>query len=339
MLKVVGRILNIALLLGFIVLVMLLFVVPLATTLMYTLGYNPGKAVRWWLHQVQHAQAPAMHVFVIVWVSFVGSCFASFLNVVAWRVPRGKSILGSSHCPQCNIKLKFPQTNIPVLGWLRNGGRCANCDLPIPVRYLIAELVLGSTFLILFLVQTFSGGAAIPFRPAGVASQIVFDPQVDLLLMLGFHLMVLSVIFTLSIAATEKFAAPISIIAFAVFAAIGFQLVPFAPGIVDYRHATWENGIGSNQFLNLLKSPTPFALSVAIGIATAGLCFLTIKFSSKSEPYGVFASLLLAGICFGWQAVLSVTILFLLISIRVSRSGCALPANISAEPCFGPRNK
>jgi len=126
MLKVVGRILNIAVWLGFLVLAILLIVVPAATTLMYNLGYTPTKPLRWWLYLLRHAQAPAMLVFVIAWVFFVGSCFASFLNVVAWRVPRGKSILGSSHCPQCNIKLKFPQTNIPVLGWLKNGGRCAN---------------------------------------------------------------------------------------------------------------------------------------------------------------------------------------------------------------------
>lgn len=322
MLKVVGRILNIAVWLGIFALVFLLMVVPLAMSLMFKFNYYQNEPVLSWLCILGDAQKPAIYCFIVAWIAFVGSCFASFLNVVAWRVPRGKSILGSSHCPQCKIRLKFPQNNLPVLGWLKNGGRCANCEVPIPVRYLIAELVLGSAFLILFLAQTATGGATIPFRTVGRVGNILLDPHIDLLVTLALHLTILSVIFTFAIAATEKFKAPISIVVFAVLAMIGFQVNPYAPGIVDYQLGTWSSGVGVNRFLYLLNAPTQFAITIAIGTAAAGLCFLVVKRVSKSPPYGVFASLLLVGIGFGWQAVASVTIFFLLISILTNVNNC-----------------
>ncbi|QEG23513.1 prepilin peptidase [Mariniblastus fucicola] len=321
MLKVVGRILNLAVWLGFAFLVFLLFVVPLAMTLMLNLGYVPGDRVSWWLHQLQHLQIPVLRGFCLIWVFFVGSCFASFLNVVAWRVPRKKSILGSSHCPQCNVQLKFPRNNVPVLGWLKNGGRCANCDLPIPVRYLIAELVLGFTFLILFVVQTTSGGASIPFRTinaqTGIES-VLFAPQADLLLTLTFHLTLLSLIFTFAIAATEKFKAPVSLVVFGIIGAAGFQVLPQGPGILDFRLGTWQDGVASNHFLSLLDSPVDFLISIGLGCAASGACFLLVRFSRNEPPFGAFASLLLIGLSLGWQSVLSIAVIFFSLSACTS---------------------
>ena len=326
MLKVVGRILNIAVWLGFIFLVVLLLAVPLTSTVMLRLGYTPSKTVVGWMELVQSVQIPAMQLFCYAWIFFVGSCFASFLNVVAWRVPRGESILGSSHCPQCNIKLKFPTTNVPVLGWLKNGGRCSNCDNSIPVRYLIAELILGSTFLILFVTQTVSGGGTIPFRALnhykGIEN-VLFAPQADLLVTLAFHLTILSLIFTLAIAATEKFKAPISLILFGLIATVGFHCLPSSIGIVDFQFGNWENEFPSNGFLKLLKNPADFAIAAGLGMVAAGLCFLVIHTTNRNRSHGAFASLLLIGIGFGWQTVLSVTVLYFLISfcLRINTSG------------------
>lgn len=325
MLKVVGQILNYAVLLGLVILALLLIVTPLSISFALDNGFRPNQSELDWILAVQRAQFPGMIIFVATWVFFVGTCFASFLNVVAWRVPRGKSILGSSHCPQCNIRLRFPQSNVPVLGWLKNGGRCVNCDLPIPVRYLIAELALGSTFLILFAVLLFGDGAAIPFRHAGPIEDILFNPPWGLLVTLIFHLTVLSVIFTLAIAATEKFAAPVSIVAFGILAAIGFQATSFTLGIANFRLGDWQHGIrifDSGNFIKLLESPADFGIAAGLGIVAAVLCFLVVHFLGNRESHGVFASLLLIGICFGWQAVLSITVFFLLISLILHIDAC-----------------
>ncbi len=317
MLKIAGRILNFIFWSGIVVLVLLMFVLPLTTSLLIQFNYYPsGKFWNRLLEALQQAQVFVMRVFCWVWIFFVGSCFASFLNVVAWRVPRGKSILGSSHCPQCNIKLNF-RNNLPVLGWMRNGGRCANCELPIPARYLIAELVLGSTFLILFLAQTVTGGMTIPFRTPNLHTgieNILFNPQADLLIMLVFCLVLLSLIFTLAIAATEKFAAPISIVAFGIIVAMGIQCVPLAPGIVDFRFAFQADETVSNQFIYLTSDPQNFLIAVGVGAVAAVIGFVAIGQSSRTTPHGAFGCLLMIGVWLGWQSVMSITIFFFVLS-------------------------
>ena len=76
-----------------------------------------------------------------------GACVASFLNVVAWRLPRGESIVSPpSHCPKCNAQIKWWQ-NIPILSWLALRGKCANCREPISPRYIIVEAIGGALFL------------------------------------------------------------------------------------------------------------------------------------------------------------------------------------------------
>ena len=333
MLNIAGRIISFLVWFGFAILITLLLIVPTASSIMLNLGYTPSTQTERWLRFLQQAQTPAMRLFCLAWVFFLGSCFASFLNVVAWRVPRGKSILGSSHCPDCNVTLKFPFTNLPILGWLRNGGCCANCDAPIPVRYLVAELVLGATFLILFVLQTTTGGGTIPFRPLNTLQGIehnLFSPQADLLTTLAFHLTILSLIFTLAIAATEKFSAPLSLVAFGMIATIGFHCFSPAIGMVDFRFGEWNEGVASNHYLKALESPTDFLIAVALGIVTAAACFAAIRFSNHSRPFGSFACLLLIGIAFGWQAVLSVCVLtcLLLPIVRFNVSGIIFVATL-----------
>ena len=45
----------------------------------------------------------AMTWFLTAWVFFFGACLGSFLNVVAYRIPSGLTILGSSRCPFCFV--------------------------------------------------------------------------------------------------------------------------------------------------------------------------------------------------------------------------------------------
>lgn len=68
-----------------------------------------------------------------------GLLIGSFLNVVIWRVPRGKSLLPDSRCPGCGEKIR-PLHNVPVLSWLALRGKCARCRQPISARYPLIEL-------------------------------------------------------------------------------------------------------------------------------------------------------------------------------------------------------
>jgi leader peptidase (prepilin peptidase)/N-methyltransferase len=73
----------------------------------------------------------------------LGAIIGSFLNVVAYRLPRGESLLRpASRCPQCETPIK-PYDNVPVLGWLWLRGRCRACGAPIPWRYPAVEALTG----------------------------------------------------------------------------------------------------------------------------------------------------------------------------------------------------
>ncbi|MEB3361884.1 MAG: prepilin peptidase [Synechococcaceae cyanobacterium] len=82
--------------------------------------------------------------FLTVLLALLGACFGSFLNLVAWRVPRQVSIVRPpSHCPHCGTRLSWAE-NLPLLGWFLLRGRCRHCGRPIAGRYVLVEwLVAG----------------------------------------------------------------------------------------------------------------------------------------------------------------------------------------------------
>ena len=89
-----------------------------------------------------------LHYFIVFgFYSFaMGACVASFLNVCIWRLPRNESVVRpASHCPNCNAPIKWHQ-NIPILSYLALGGKCANCRMPISMRYTIVEMLGGILF-------------------------------------------------------------------------------------------------------------------------------------------------------------------------------------------------
>jgi leader peptidase (prepilin peptidase)/N-methyltransferase len=72
-----------------------------------------------------------------------GAIAGSFLNVVAYRLPRGESLSRPrSRCPRCQTPIK-PYDNVPVLSWLALRGRCRTCRVPISARYPLVEALTG----------------------------------------------------------------------------------------------------------------------------------------------------------------------------------------------------
>jgi leader peptidase (prepilin peptidase)/N-methyltransferase len=69
----------------------------------------------------------------------LGAVVGSFLNVVAYRLPRRESLVTpASHCPHCGTPVK-PYDNIPVLSWLLLRGHCRSCKAAISPRYPLVE--------------------------------------------------------------------------------------------------------------------------------------------------------------------------------------------------------
>lgn len=97
-----------------------------------------------------------------LWVFTFGASMGSFLHVVLYRVPLGKSIVsGGSKCPRCGHAIRATD-NLPVIGWLRLGGKCRDCGWPIPFRYPLAELVFGGMYLGLTLLELHLGSPNLP---------------------------------------------------------------------------------------------------------------------------------------------------------------------------------
>lgn len=84
---------------------------------------------------------------IIAIFSFIfGAVFASFGGVVAYRVPKGQSIIKpDSYCPSCRKNIK-PYDNIPIISWLILGGKCRNCKTKIGVFSLLCEIFGGIGF-------------------------------------------------------------------------------------------------------------------------------------------------------------------------------------------------
>lgn len=81
-----------------------------------------------------------------VLVALLGLVVGSFLNVVAWRVPRDESIKHPpSACPSCGHAIR-KRDNVPVLSWLILRGKCRDCKAPISARYPLVEAVTAALF-------------------------------------------------------------------------------------------------------------------------------------------------------------------------------------------------
>jgi leader peptidase (prepilin peptidase) / N-methyltransferase len=73
----------------------------------------------------------------------LGLLLGSFLNVVAYRLPRKESLVApASRCPGCATPIR-PYDNVPVLSWLLLRGRCRSCGTAIAWRYPLVELCTG----------------------------------------------------------------------------------------------------------------------------------------------------------------------------------------------------
>lgn len=87
----------------------------------------------------------------MIFITFIGFTFGSFMNVLVYRVPRSKSLLTArSYCPHCKHVISWYH-NIPVISYLFLRGKCAYCGGKISLRYPIIEAVTGVLFLLVYI--------------------------------------------------------------------------------------------------------------------------------------------------------------------------------------------
>jgi leader peptidase (prepilin peptidase) / N-methyltransferase len=82
----------------------------------------------------------------IILAAVGGLIVGSFLNVVAYRLPRGESLVKPrSRCPHCGTQLRAVD-NIPVVSWVALRGRCHHCGAPVSARYPLGELTTAALY-------------------------------------------------------------------------------------------------------------------------------------------------------------------------------------------------
>jgi len=104
---------------------------------------------RQWLHEsaAQLTDAPAMARVASVPL-LEAEKLAKAVDAYGTRIealPPFTIAAPRSRCPHCGHQLRWHE-NLPVIGWLRLGGKCATCKAPISKRYPIIEAATGVAF-------------------------------------------------------------------------------------------------------------------------------------------------------------------------------------------------
>jgi leader peptidase (prepilin peptidase)/N-methyltransferase len=215
----------------------------------------------------------AFDAVAIVFLFSLGACLGSFLNVVVWRLPRGESLVTPpSHCPKCNNRLKW-YDNIPVIGWIKLGGRCRFCHEPISKRYPVVEAVTGALF-VFYYVMFFVLKVG-PCPP--VARPAAFTPLVPPPALLfardwpiyGLYMFLACGLLAASLIDAELFVIPaeipwlIAAVALLFHALIDHPRLPGALNLVD--------AAGAPTIANALAAGGAAGLLISIGLWLAGV--------------------------------------------------------------------
>ncbi len=319
-------------------LVLVLFIIVPRLSLLLAEGGHFAPQLSTTIDFLEKCNGVVMHTFIYVYVAFFGSCLASFLNVVAWRVPRGRSILGSSHCPSCDHRLSM-RDNIPVWGWLKNEGRCRHCQSPIAQRYLWVEVLLGCVFLILFLAEIVFGGFNLPTSPqlyhTGIEF-VLFAPNPQLIQTCAFHATLMSILFTVSTISSESFRIPASVIACATLILVSIAF--FCPLVLQVSWKAIPTHPANTTLVPFgIDSAQTMLLGAVAGVIAGIIGALVHKLVPTSEKtpdrsvvrQQLIASFGLVGLALGWQSVLIVLLFWLLLALfaRLIEGTRSIPAS------------
>lgn len=237
---------------------------------------------------------PLTDALIALFACVIGANVGSFLNVVVHRLPRRESVVrGGSHCPACGSAIRW-RDNVPVLGWLLLRGRCRDCRAAIAVRYPLVEAATAVIVGLVASVELLSGGANLPGERFGGgrwgSDALLLHPDWLLVAPCGLHCTVLVTLTAWSLLERDGQRVPrqwaVVAGALIVVAAVALPgLQPVGTGL-DVLQGRWRG------------------LAVSAAGMTAGW-FAGRGFQNAAVSQG----LVLLGAALGWQAVVSIATL------------------------------
>ena len=284
-----------------------------------------ARAPGWTISKEMLFRSAKFVVFAIF--TYFGACIGSFLNVVAYGIPRGESVgLRNSSCPKCNAKISRID-NLPVFSYLNLSARCRSCQAPIPVRYLLVELQVAAIFGSLFLYELVTGAANVPAMSrisySGIL-WIVLYPKWNIIGIYLFHSLFMSFLVVLSLIEwdRQKLKLRFSIALVLLFLLAATAYLPLQP-------------IPAPEYLSSLVGHIPavsqFAKLVFGGIVGAIAASFFGSVTEQENRSTFFPAMTLAGVVLGWQTTLHVSVLFAVLLLAV-RFVPRLRRPLSAQP-------
>jgi len=275
-----------------------------------------------------------LFVFIVFWFWALGSTIGSFLNVVIYRLPLGLNLSHPpSRCPDCETPIAF-RDNIPVIGWLKLGGRCRNCRTPISSRYPLVEGTVGLVFVILMLTELHTGGANLPIREIGHTSGLNWMTgrlQPDLFGIYTLHCILMCTLIAATLIVFDGERLPVKL--FMPIVLLGLVLPTIWPALHPVPLCSpppgWLQSVSWNHELSFTSARNQIAIwlgfnliSLAMslvgylcGTAFGCLWFLSCRIPNRFVCAGAISLLGVIGLILGWQAVLSVAVIAVLIVV------------------------
>jgi leader peptidase (prepilin peptidase)/N-methyltransferase len=301
---------TIGLAIGLLIAVTYMIVVPSVSAVVETFRDRPENYTVTELTIGESLRIRSAKFAIFTIFTYVGACWGSFLNVVAYSVPRGESVtLRSSACPKCGVPIRRVD-NLPIFSYLNLGGRCRDCGVAIPPRYLVVELVAAGIFASLFLVELVTGAANVPgfqhYTFTGILWIILYTkwPVVGIVL---YHAALMCTLLTLALTDLDRRRLPawfgwMSVIVFAGLPMVAPQLQPFTLSLPS-----------------TIPDAAARSITGLIGAIVGGGLGCALQRVSKlgKRSRALPLAMTLIGIALGWQATVTIAAIFALLLLAI----------------------
>lgn len=303
--------------LGFVLIPAIVYVIgiPVVTLWWEALGDGTGRGnardPNWTMAKEMALRAAKFSVFVVF--TYLGACVGSFLNVVAYCIPRGEAVgLRNSYCPVCKSKISR-KDNLPIFSYINLSARCRSCQSVISPRYLVVELLIATIFGSLFLFELVTGAANVPgvhsMSHAGVLWVVLF-PKWNLIGLYFYHCLFASALVVMALiewdGQTLGYRYSIAMLFAFLISATLFQSLHPMPAS-EFLLA-WFGAVPAIAQLGKL---------LLGGVCGAGLGFLVNLIRGESSSSTLIPAMILCGIVLGWQPLVHVTLIFVVLQYLV----------------------